>query len=151
VLGYLSAWGLFSAAATLAQWALHDAGALDQAMAVTNSTVAGLALVAAGVYQWTPAKHACLQHCRTPLAFILTSWRRGPWGAFRMGADHGGYCIGCCWLLMVLLFAAGVMNLFAIAGLAMLVLAEKLLPGGAWTATLAGLALVAWGTLLLFP
>lgn len=151
MLGYLCAWGLFSGAATLVQWALHDAGALDHAMAVTNSTVAGLALVAAGVYQWTPAKYASLQHCRTPLAFILTGWRRGLWGAFRMGAIHGRYCIGCCWLLMVLLFAAGVMNLFAIAGLAMLVLGEKLLPGGAWIATLAGLALVAWGTLLLFP
>jgi predicted metal-binding membrane protein len=151
VLGYLCAWTLFSGAATLVQWALHDAGALDHAMAVTNSTVAGLSLVAAGVYQWTPAKQVCLQHCRTPLAFILTGWRRGPWGAFRMGATHGRYCIGCCWLLMVLLFAAGVMNLFAVAGLALLVLAEKLLPAGAWTATLAGLALVAWGTLLLFP
>jgi predicted metal-binding membrane protein len=120
-------------------------------MAVTNTTVGGLALVAAGVYQWTPAKHSCLQHCRTPLAFILTNWRRGALGAFRMGVAHGGYCVGCCWLLTVLLFAAGVMNLPAIAGLALLVLAEKLLPGGAWIATLAGLALVAWGTLLLFP
>lgn len=149
--GYLWAWALFSGAATLVQWALHDAGALDHSMAVTNTTAAGLALVAAGVYQWTPAKYASLQNCRTPLAFILTGWRRGLLGAFRMGAIHGRYCIGCCWLLMVLLFAAGVMNLFALAALALLVLAEKLLPGGAWIATLAGLVLVAWGTLLLFP
>jgi predicted metal-binding membrane protein len=151
VLGYLFAWVLFSAAATLVQWGLHDAGVLDQAMALTNSTIAGLTLVAAGVYQWTPAKHACLHHCRTPLAFVLTGWRRGPWGAFRMGVTHGSYCTGCCWLLMVLLFAAGVMNLAAVAALALLLLAEKLLPGGEWIATLTGLAMVAWGTLLLFP
>jgi predicted metal-binding membrane protein len=151
MLGYLLAWAMFSVPATLAQWALHDAGALDGAMAVTNSTVAGLALVAAGVYQWTPAKQESLQHCRTPLAFVLTGWRRGPWGAFRMGVTHGRYCVGSCWLLMVLLFAAGVTNLAAAAGLALLAAAEKLLPGGAWTSTLAGLALVAWGTLMLFP
>jgi predicted metal-binding membrane protein len=151
VLGYLLVWCVFGAAATLVQWALHDAGVLDSGMAVTNSTVAGLTLVAAGVYQWTPAKHACLHHCRTPLAFVLTGWRRGAWGAFRMGVTHGRYCTGCCWLLVVLLFAVGVINLAAVAALALLVLAEKLLPGGSWIAALAGLAMVAWGTLLLFP
>ncbi|MGZ5201984.1 MAG: DUF2182 domain-containing protein [Telluria sp.] len=151
MLGYLLAWAMFSVPATLVQWALHDAGALDNAMAVTNSTVAGLTLVAAGVYQWTPAKQDSLHHCRTPLDFVLTSWRRGPWGAFRMGLTHGRYCVGCCWLLMVLLFAAGVTNLAAAAGLALLAMTEKLLPGAAWTSTLAGLGLVAWGTLLLFP
>lgn len=151
VAGYLAVWSAFGALATLLQWALHDLGALDAGMAVTNATAAGLVLVAAGVYQWTPAKHTCLHHCRTPLAFILTGWRPGPLGALGMGFTHGLYCTGCCWLLMVLLFAAGVMNLWAIAGLAALVLAEKLVPGGAWVATLSGLALVAWGTLLLFP
>lgn len=151
MLGYLFAWIVFSAGATLAQWALHDAGALDDAMAVTNSTVAGLALVAAGVYQWTPSKQDSLAPCRAPLAFMLTGWRRGPWGAFRMGLTHGRYCVGCCWLLMVLLFAAGLTNLAAAAGLALVAMAEKLAPGGAWIAALAGLALVAWGTLLLFP
>ncbi|GAB3430635.1 hypothetical protein GCM10027320_11010 [Massilia solisilvae] len=151
VLGYLFSWTLFAAAATLVQWALHDAGALDNGMAVTNATVAGLALVAAGVYQWTPAKYASLHHCRTPLAFVLTGWRRGAWGAFRMGVTHGRYCVGCCALLATLLFAAGVMNLAAAAALALLVLTEKLAPGGTWIATLAGLAMVAWGTLLLFP
>jgi predicted metal-binding membrane protein len=151
MLGYLLVWAIFCVPATLAQWALHDAGALDSAMAVTNSTVAGLTLVAAGVYQWTPAKQESLHHCRTPLSFVLTGWRRGPWGAFRMGVTHGRYCVGCCWLLMVLLFAAGVTNLAAAAGLALLAMTEKLAPGGAWTSTLAGLALVAWGTLLLFP
>jgi predicted metal-binding membrane protein len=151
VAGYLATWSGFGALATLAQWALHDVGALDPAMAVVHTAAAGLALVAAGAYQWTPAMHACLHHCRAPLAFVLTGWRPGWWGAFRMGFIHGFYCIGCCWLLTCLLFAAGVMNLAAIAGLAALILAEKLLPGGPWLACLAGLALVVWGTLLLFP
>jgi predicted metal-binding membrane protein len=151
MLGYLSAWAVFGAAATLAQWALHDAGALDNAMAVTNATVAGLTLVAAGVYQWTPAKQESLAHCRAPLSFVLTGWRRGPWGAFRMGLTHGRCCVGSCWLLVVLLFAAGLTNVAAAGALALVAAAEKLLPGGAWIATLAGLGLVAWGTLLLFP
>lgn len=151
MLGYLLAWAVFGAGATLAQWALHDAGALDSAMAVTNATVAGLTLVAAGVYQWTPAKQESLAHCRAPLSFVLTGWRRGPWGAFRMGLTRGRCCVGSYWLLMALLFAAGLTNVAAAAGLALVAAAEKLLPGGAWIATLAGLGLVAWGTLLLFP
>jgi len=151
VLGYLVLWTGFAALATLLQWALHDAGVLDAAMAVPNATFAGLALVAAGVYQWTPAKHDCLQRCRAPLPDILTGWRPGPWGAFRMGIAYGLVCIGCCWLLLLLLFAAGIASLAAIVGLATLVLAEKLLPGGPWLACLTGLALVAWGTLMLFP
>jgi len=151
VIGYLALWGAFGALATLAQWALHDAGALDTGMAVVNQNACGLMLVAAGVYQWTPAKHACLQHCRAPLSFVLTGWQRGLWGALRMGCSHGVYCTGCCWLLMALLFVAGVTNLAALVGLAALVLAEKLLPGGSIVACMGGLGLVAWGTLLLFP
>lgn len=149
--GYLAVWGCFGALATLVQWALHDAGALDAGMAVANESACGLLLVAAGVYQWTPVKHACLQHCRTPLSFVVTSWRLGLSGAFRMGVSHGLYCTGCCWLLILLLFAAGVTNLAALVALAGLVLAEKLLPAGSVVACVSGLALVAWGTLLLFP
>jgi predicted metal-binding membrane protein len=151
VAGYLLTWSLFGVLAALAQWALHDAGALDAALALTSRTAAGLALVAAGVYQWTPAKHAGLHHCRAPLAFVLTGWEPGAWGAFWMGTTHGTHCVGACWLLALLLFAAGAVNLPALAVLAALVLAEKLLPGGDWVACIAGLALVAWGTLLLFP
>lgn len=151
VLGYLMVWGAFGALATLAQWALHDAGALDTGMAVTNASACGLVLVAAGVYQWTPAKHACLQMCRNPFAFVLTGWRPGLLGAWRMGFTHGLYCCGSCWLLMLLLFAAGVTNLGALVALAALILAEKLLPGGTVVACVGGLGLVAWGTLLLFP
>ena len=149
--GCLLVWGGFGALATLAQWALHDIGALDAGMAVDNGNACGLVLVAAGVYQWTPAKHACLQHCQAPLSFMVTGWRRGLFGALRMGAAHGLVCIGCCWLLTLLLFAAGVTNLGALLGLAGLVMLEKLVPGGPVVACVAGLGLVAWGTLLLFP
>jgi predicted metal-binding membrane protein len=151
VAGYLAVWSGFGALATLAQWALHDAGALDTSMAIVNPSACGLALVAAGVYQWTPAKHACLQHCRAPLSFVVTGWCPGLVGALRMGCTHGMNCVGCCWLLMLLLFAAGVTNLGALLALAGLVLSEKLLPGGPVVACISGLALVAWGTLLLFP
>lgn len=151
VAGYLVSWSLFGVLAALLQWALHDAGQLDPAMALTSSTLAGLALVAAGVYQWTPVKHACLHHCRAPLAFILTGWEPGIWGAFRMGTTHGTHCVGAGWLLVLLLFAVGAINLPALAALAVLVMAEKLLPGGDWVACAAGLLLLAWGTLLLFP
>jgi predicted metal-binding membrane protein len=151
VLGYLLAWSGFGALATLAQWALHDAGALDTGMALTNPSACGLALVAAGIYQWTPCKHVCLRQCRAPLSFVVAGWRPGLGGALRMGASHGLYCIGCCWLLMLLLFPAGVTNLGALLALAGLVLAEKLLPGGSVIACASGLGLLAWGTLLLFP
>jgi predicted metal-binding membrane protein len=151
VAGYLLAWSLFGALAALAQWALHDAGALDAALALSSPTAAGLVLVAAGAYQWTFAKHTCLHHCRAPLTFVLTGWEAGAAGALRMGATHGIHCVGACWLLVLLLFAAGAINLPALAALAALVAAEKLLPAGGWVACGAGLALVAWGTLLLFP
>jgi len=151
MLGYLFVWTCCALAATLADWLLHDAGALDEAMAITNPTAGALALVAAGVYQWTPAKHVCLDNCRAPLAFVLTHWRRGMWGAFRMGVTDARYCTGCCWLLLALVLPAGVLNLPVIAGLIALILAEKLLPGGHLVACATGLGLVALGTKLLFP
>jgi predicted metal-binding membrane protein len=130
---------------------LHDAGALDDTMAVARPTVGALALVAAGVYQWTPLKHVCLDNCRAPLAFVLTHWRRGARGGFRMGVTDARYCTGCCWLLLALVLPAGVLNLPVIAGLIALILAEKLLPAGHLLACATGLGLVAWGTALLFP
>ncbi len=151
ILGYLFVWCCCALAATLAGWLLHDAGALDESMAISHPTAGALALVAAGVYQWTPAKHACLDNCRAPLEFILTQWRRGAWGAFRMGAADARYCTGCWWLLLALVLPAGVLNLPVIAGLVALILAEKLLPAGHLLACATGLGLVAWGTALLFP
>ncbi|MCS0630712.1 DUF2182 domain-containing protein [Telluria mixta] len=151
MLGYLFVWACCALAATLADWQLHDAGGLDETMAIAHPTVGALALVAAGVYQWTPAKHVCLDNCRAPLAFVLTHWRRGMWGAFRMGVADARYCTGCCWLLLALVLPAGVLNLPVIAGLIALILAEKLLPGGHVVACATGLGLVGLGTALLFP
>jgi predicted metal-binding membrane protein len=114
-------------------------------MRVVSPRLAGLLLVVAGIYQWLPLKQACLAHCRSPLGFMTAHWRPGAVGALRMGLAHGASCLGCCWLLMLLLFAGGVMNLAWIAGLAALTLGERVLPRGAWLARMAGVVLAAWG------
>jgi len=106
-------------------------------------------LIVAGVYQLTPWKHACLRHCRSPFQFITQYWRTGTWGAFRMGIDHGAFCLACCWFLMALLFVGGVMNLYWIAGLALFVLLEKTIPAGHWLGSLTGIGLMVWGAWLL--
>ncbi len=129
--GYIVMWTLFSAAATLLQWGL-DQAALLSPMMVSNSPALGAGLlIAAGVYQLTPAKGACLDHCRAPAHFISRHWRPGPFGAFLMGIEHGAFCLGCCWVLMGLLFFGGVMNLLWIAAITLFVLLEKALPAGA--------------------
>jgi predicted metal-binding membrane protein len=143
-LGYLVLWSLFGIAAGIVGWALERAWASPIAMGLAPAAGATIAL-AAGVYQLTPLKTVCLDKCRSPLAFVMMHWREGRMGAFRMGAAHGLYCLGCCWLLMGLLFAAGTMNLLAVATLAALVFAEKLLPGGRWVARLSGVAMIALG------
>ena len=105
-------------------------------------------LIAAGIYQWMPLKGACLRHCQSPLQFISQHWRSGTTGALRMGWEHGLYCLGCCWILMGLLFVGGVMNLLWIAGLALFVLLEKAL-ASRWVPMVGGVILVIWGTLVL--
>ncbi len=102
-----------------------------------------------GLYQFAPLKQACLRHCRSPLAFVLHHWRDGWRGAMRMGLEHGAYCLGCCGFLMALLFVVGVMNLLWVAAIAVLVFAEKLLPGGIWIGRLSGAAMLASGALML--
>jgi predicted metal-binding membrane protein len=114
-------------------------------MALANRLVAGIVLVGAGIYQWTPLKEACLRHCRSPLDFLLFHWREGGIGALVSGIDHGAYCLGCCWMLMALLFVGGIMNLAWIAAIALLVLIEKTLPWGGWMGRVTGAALVIWG------
>ena len=114
-------------------------------MAVTNRLLAGGVLIAAGVYQWTPLKQACLRRCRSPLEFLTTEWREGTQGVFVMGLRHGGYCLGCCWILMLLLFVGGIMNMAWIVGIALFVLVEKLAPAGHWIGKAAGALLVLWG------
>jgi predicted metal-binding membrane protein len=145
--GYLAVWTGFSAAATAAQWAMHDAALLTPAMSASNPLLAGTILIAAGAYQWTPLKHACLRHCRSPLAFLATNWHGGKTSALRMGFDNGIHCLGCCWALMSVLFAVGVMNLMWAAALSVFVLVEKLGVGTTVT-RLAGAAMIVAGLLV---
>jgi predicted metal-binding membrane protein len=149
VFGYLSVWLGFAAAATVLQWALDKARLLSETMAVGNIVLAGSVLVAAGVYQWTPLKKACLRHCRSPLDFLLFHWRDGALGAVASGIGHGLYCLGCCWMLMALLFVGGVVNFVWIAGIALLVLIEKTVPWGKRVSQVTGAVLVAWGAITL--
>jgi len=143
--GYLAAWTLFSLAATLLQ-AVFESGRILSPMLTSSSLwLSALLLIVAGVYQWLPLKRACLKKCRSPLNFFLMHWRSGPLGAFSMGAEHGLYCVGCCWALMLLLFVAGVMNLLWIALIAGFVLVEKLLPAGRLFGHVAGVGLVLTG------
>ncbi|MGH8645552.1 MAG: DUF2182 domain-containing protein [Gammaproteobacteria bacterium] len=142
LLGYLLVWMGFSILAALAQWRLHTAALLSSMMVSTSSVFGGLLLVAAGVFQFTPLKHACLVHCRSPLGFLISQWREGQWGSLVMGLKHGAYCVGCCWILMTLLFVAGVMNLLWVAAIAIFILVEKIAPRGDLIGRVAG------GTLL---
>jgi predicted metal-binding membrane protein len=147
--GYVAVWGAFSLLATGLQWGLDRAGLLSETMASGSAVLAASLLIAAGIYQWTPWKQACLRHCRSPLDFITRYWRQGPLGPMRAGAWHGAFCLGCCWMLMGLLFVGGLMNLPWIAGLALLVLIEKLFPLGPRVSQLTGVALIGWGAFVL--
>jgi len=146
--GYLLVWIGFSAGATLAQWALHQAAMLSQMMTTSSAPLGGVILITAGVYQLTPLKTACLTHCRSPLGFLMSRWRDGTVGALRMGVEHGTYCLGCCWALMCMLFVVGVMNLVWVAAMAIFVLVEKLAPAGALVARVAGVAMITAGALV---
>lgn len=147
--GYVAVWASFSLAAVALQYGLEAAALLSPMMETSSMVLAAAMLIAAGVYQWTPLKQACLRRCRSPLEFVMTQWREGRRGAFVMGTRHGAYCVGCCWLLMLLLFVGGVMNLVWIAGLALYVLVEKLAPAGHWVGRLSGLLLIGWGIAIL--
>ena len=140
--GYLLAWTAFSVAATLAQEALRAAALLSPMMVSESRTLGRVVLIAAGVFQWTPLKNACLRHCRSPLGFLLTEWRDGTSGALRMGWRHGFFCVGCCWLLMAVLFVVGVMNLWWVAAVSAFVLIEKLTPSGLVAARIAGIVMI---------
>lgn len=145
-LGYLAIWLGFSAGAALAQWGLHAAALLAETMAATSSVLAGVILIAAGIYQLTPLKTGCLTRCQSPLGFLMSNWRDGPGGAFRMGARHGAYCLGCCWALMAVLFVVGVMNLVWVGVLTVFILVEKLGFAGARVARVGGgVTLIALG------
>lgn len=145
VAGYLAVWTGFSLLATLAQWGMQQASVISSGMSVSHPALSAAILVLAGIFQWSPLKHACLSKCRSPLAFIMSHWRDGLLGALRMGFEHGAYCVGCCWLLMVLLFVAGVMNLLWVMAITAFIVLEKLVPKGELVARLSGLALIALG------
>ena len=149
VAGYAAAWTLFGALATLAQWGLGRAALLSPTWAATSPALGGALLVAAGAYQLTPWKDACLRHCRSPVHFLAARWRPGALGAFRMGLVHGAFCLGCCWVLMGLLFVGGVMSFLWIAAIAGFVLFEKVLPWGRAGGRLAALPLIGAGLVYL--
>jgi predicted metal-binding membrane protein len=148
-LGYLAVWVGFSVVATLAQWALHDAALLSPAMAIARPRVAALVLIAAGAYQLTPLKRACLRHCQSPMGFLMSHWREGTGGGFQMGLNHGTYCLGCCWVLMCVLFAVGVMNLLWVATLTLFILIERQGAGGGRVSQIGGAALIGLGCVAL--
>ena len=147
--GYLVMWGIFSIAAVHAQWLLERGGLLSAMMMPTSDYLGAGLLLAAGIWQITPLKSACLSHCRLPLGFLAKHWRPGPGGAFRTGLVHGAYCLGCCWFLMALLFYAGVMNLVWIAGLTLFVIVEKYMAGGPGFAKIAGFIFLLAGAVVL--
>jgi len=148
-LGYLGIWTGFSLAVTFAQWGLNAAAWVSAGGIKAVQLLAGFILILAGSYQFTPLKSMCLVSCRSPLSFLLASWRPGLGGALVMGLRHGFYCLGCCWLLMTLLFVAGVMNWLWVAFIAGIVLLEKAAPGGVWISRLMGLLSIGWGIWLL--
>jgi len=143
--GYAIAWGVFSLAATALQWRLEESDLLDSMMQSTSVPLGAALLIGAGVYQLTPLKQACLRHCRSPIEFLGRRWQSGAVGALSMGIEHGLFCLGCCWVLMGLLFYAGVMNLVWIGVLALYVMLEKLAPAGHWIGHFGGIALIIWG------
>jgi predicted metal-binding membrane protein len=149
LLGYLTVWGAFSGLATTLQWQLQKVALMSPAMAITSAVAGGLILIAAGLYQLTPLRDACLQHCRGPMEFVSRHWMPGAAGAWKMGIRHGLHCLGCCWMLMALLFYGGVMNLYWIIGLTVYIFLEKLVPRGMVVSRLASVVLIVWGALVL--
>jgi len=150
ITGYLFIWTGFSFLATGIQWWLNQHALLSPMMVSTSSLLGAGLLVAAGIYQLTPIKDACLKHCQSPVAFISQHFKKGYVGASRMGLHHGFYCLGCCWILMALLFVAGVMNLLWILAITLFVLLEKLLPPNLFITKIAGVLMIITGLLLLY-
>jgi predicted metal-binding membrane protein len=148
--GYLASWLAFAVTASTTQLLLQKASiASPMTMALQSKTAAAGLLIAAGAYQLSPLKNACLGKCRAPASFLAAHYLPGRSGAFRMGLLHGAFCIGCCWMLTALLLVGGVMNIAWIAAITLIVAAEKILQVGHWIARFAGVAFIVWGTVLL--
>ena len=144
--GYLLSWAVFSIIATLVQWPLHESALLNPMMNSRSYLLSGLILTSAGIYQFTPLKEVCLKHCRTPLTYLFAHWKDGKLGALYMGLHHGTFCVGCCWMLMAILFALGVMNLLWIMALALFVLFEKIpYIKDSYIRTIPGFVFIGWG------
>jgi predicted metal-binding membrane protein len=150
VAGYLLVWSLAGVAAYLAALGLDTLASNIRPLAENAGRIGGSLLVVAGVYQFSPLKNVCLAKCRTPTQFLMTGWRNGNGGAFCMGFTHGVFCLGCCWLLFVILFPLGMMNIAALALLSVLIFVEKTLPVGRLVASLTGVALIGYGLLVVF-
>jgi len=149
LVGYFTIWTAFSLVATTVQWLLHKAALLSPMMVSTSPYLGSALILVAGFFQFTPVKYSCLNQCRNPLDFLIAEWREGYYGAFIMGMKHGYFCVGCCWMLMALLFVAGVMNLLWVAAIALFVLVEKVLPYPIWTSRVGGILLILWGLWML--
>ena len=147
---YLLVWTLMGVLAYAAAVGAEHLAAQSRWLTAHAGRIGGLVLILAGLYQLSPLKHLCLAKCRSPLAFIMTSWRNGYGGAFRMGLDHGTYCLGCCWLLFVILFPLGMMNIAALAAITLLIFAEKSLPLGHHICQFGALALIIYGLVAVF-
>ncbi|MDP9230874.1 MAG: DUF2182 domain-containing protein [Bacteroidota bacterium] len=147
--GYFLIWAGFSLFTTALQWLLQHISLLSPEMETTNKTLGGIILLAAGIFQFTALKQRCLNYCRTPIDFIHRNWKEGKRGALLMGMENGMYCLGCCWILMILLFVSGIMNLLWIVLIALFVLIEKVLPKVKWVSFIAGAVLIMCGTLVL--
>jgi predicted metal-binding membrane protein len=146
--GYFLAWAAFSLFATLLQWLLQQVSLLNPEMVTTNKLVGGIILITAGIFQFTPLKNTCLRSCRSPIGFIHQHWKDGRDGALRMGIQNGIYCLGCCWILMLLLFVSGIMNILWIAIISLFVVIEKISSAKA-ISLMAGIALMAYGIIVL--
>jgi len=146
--GYFLVWTLFSLLATILQWGLQQITWLNPDMIITNKILGSIILIGAGLFQFTSLKQSCLRYCRTPVDFLHRHWKENKMGALKMGIENGAYCLGCCWVLMLLLFVCGIMNILWIALISAFVLIEKLLPSK-WVSFIAGAALIAYGIIVL--
>ena len=145
VFGYIIVWVVFSFVAALTQLIIHNFALLSPDIRIINPVLSGIILISAGIYQFTPVKEICLKNCQSPLSFMMGYWRDGKVGAFIMGLHHGLYCAGCCWILMILLFVAGVMNLLWISLIAVFIFLEKVIQRNHLLSYIAGFLLIVWG------
>jgi predicted metal-binding membrane protein len=148
--GYFLVWCAFSLLATFLQWTLQQISLLNPEMETTSQVLGGIILITSGIFQFTSLKRRCLKFCQSPLSFLQRHWRYGKAGALKMGIQNGIYCLGCCWILMILLFVSGIMNILWIAIISIFILIEKVFPRSQYISYLAGGSLVIFGFVYFF-